>query len=138
MFIRKNRNIGEFGKISTNTLSEHLGMELTEIGDDYLIMRMPVDHRTVQPMGVLNGGASMALAETVGSYAGSLCLEEGKAVVGQSITGNHIRPVTSGYVYAKASPLHIGKRSHVWDITITNDEGKLVCVSRLTLAVFDV
>lgn len=119
-------------------MSAHLGIELTEIGDNYLIMKMPVDHRTKQPMGVLNGGASMALAETIGSFAGMLYLEDGKAPVGQSITGNHIRPVRSGYVHAKAAPVHIGQRSQIWEINITNDDGKLVCVSILTLAIIDV
>ncbi|WP_448518310.1 hotdog fold thioesterase [Rhodoflexus sp.] len=116
----------------------HLGIEFTEVGDHSLSARMPVDDRTRQPMGLLHGGASVVLAETLGSMAGFLMLPEGKACVGLEINANHIRSVRDGYVTGKATPLHIGKNTHVWDIRIHDDQQRLVCVSRLTLAVIDV
>jgi 1,4-dihydroxy-2-naphthoyl-CoA hydrolase len=96
---------------------------------------MPVDARTRQPMGLLHGGASVVLAETLGSMAGFLMLPEGKTCVGLEINANHIRSVREGYVFGKATPLHIGKNTHVWDIKIHDEHHRLVCVSRLTLAV---
>jgi 1,4-dihydroxy-2-naphthoyl-CoA hydrolase len=113
----------------------HLGIEFTEVGPDYLCAKMPVDARTIQPFGLLHGGASVVLAETLGSMAGWMCLPEGQHCVGLEINANHLRGVTSGHVHGKASPLHLGRSTQVWEIKITNDEGKLVCVSRLTLAV---
>ncbi|MEC5146214.1 hotdog fold thioesterase [Chitinophaga sp. 212800010-3] len=125
--------LNEWGE---NTLGAHLGMEFTEIGPDYLKMMMPVDHRTMQPYRLLHGGASAALAETVGSMASALIIDPDKQIcVGMEINANHVRGVTGGYVHATARPLHIGATSHVWDIRITNDEHKLVCVSRLTMAI---
>jgi uncharacterized protein (TIGR00369 family) len=116
----------------------HLGMEFTEIGTDYLCGKMPVDHRTHQPMGLLHGGASVALAETLGSVAGLLQVDSDKqACVGIEINANHLKSVRNGYVYGKATAVHIGKKTQVWDIRITNGSGDLVCVSRLTLAVLD-
>lgn len=115
-----------------------LGIEFTEIGTDYLIARMPVNERTTQPMGILHGGASVVLAETIGSIASNFYInasKKGQYCVGQSINANHIRPASKGFVYAKCSPLHLGKTSHVWNIEIKNDEQKLVCQSRLTMAV---
>jgi 1,4-dihydroxy-2-naphthoyl-CoA hydrolase len=121
---------------SRNTLSEHLGIRVTEIGPDYLRATMPVDSRTHQPMGVLHGGASVALAETLGSLAAGLCLDREKyTAMGQDINANHLRPVSSGIVTATATAFHIGKRSHVWHIEIHDEAGKLTCVSRLTMAV---
>lgn len=121
-----------------NTMMEHLGIEITEIGEDYMAAKMPVDHRTTQPYGILHGGASAALAETIGSISGAMCVDLAKKiVVGLEINCNHIRAVRSGYVHGVAKPIHLGGTTHVWDIRITNDEGKLVCVSRLTLAVLD-
>ena len=119
------------------TIATHLGIEITEIGQDYLIGRMPVDYRTHQPFGILHGGASVVLAETLGSMAAYLCLDPEKAqqAVGLDINANHIRPVASGWVYGKATPIHIGKSTHVWEIKITNEEDKLVCISRLTMAI---
>ena len=128
-------------EINTNQIIEgqmarHLGMEMTEIGVDYMTARMPVDHRTIQRIGILHGGASLALAETVGSIAASYCVDrESFYIVGQEINANHIRPVRSGFVHATATPLHLGKSSQVWDIKVKNDEGKLTCVSRFTVAV---
>ena len=113
----------------------HLGIEFTEIGADFLRARMPVDQRTLQPYGLLHGGASVTLAETLGSSASALCVDGGKAVVGIEINANHVRGATSGWVIGTARALHIGRSTHVWDIRIENEEGKLICVSRLTVAI---
>lgn len=119
-------------------MSETLGMEVEELGEDYLLMKMPVDNRTKQPYGILNGGANMALAETVASFAGNILLrKENKHCVGLEINGNHLRSVREGHVHAKASPIHIGKRTHVWNIDITDDHNNLVCKARMTLAVVE-
>jgi len=121
-----------------DTLVSHLGIELTELGPDFLRASMPVNPKTHQPMGVLHGGASVALAETVGSLAANMCVDQTLYVcLGQEINANHLRPVSSGIVTATARPHHIGKRSHVWGIEIRDEQEKLVCVSRLTMAVVD-
>ncbi|NTW83263.1 MAG: hotdog fold thioesterase [Chlorobiaceae bacterium] len=123
-------------QIIEGQMARHLGIEITEIGTDYMTAKMPVDHRTIQRIGILHGGASLALAETVGSIAASYCVDrENFYIVGQEINANHLRPVRSGYVYATATPLHLGRSSQVWDIRIRNEEGKLTCVSRFTVAV---
>ena len=124
---------------SRGTLNENLGMEFLEVTETELRGRMPVDHRTVQPAGVLHGGASMAFAETLASWAGYLSIDRERFhVVGQEINANHLRPGVAGtWVYGAASPLHIGRRAHVWEIRIANEEGKLVCISRCTLAVIE-
>ena len=123
---------------SRNTLAETIGIRVTEVGPDFVRATMPVTPRTHQPMGVLHGGASVALAETVGSLAATLCVDQALYVcLGQEINANHLRPVSSGTVTATARPYHIGKRSHVWSIEIRDEEEKLVCVSRLTIAVVD-
>ena len=114
----------------------YLGILITEVGPDYLCGTMPVDDRTRQPYGVLHGGASVVLAETLGSIAGYFCLEDqNTACVGLAINSNHIRSVASGLVTGRATPYHIGRTTHVWNIEIVNEAGKLVNVSRLTLAV---
>ena len=124
-----------------NERSEHaliraLGIEMTELTEDSLKGRMPVDHRTRQPAGVLHGGASVALAETLGSLAGTMCLDASKEMaVGIEINANHVRAATAGIVTGTARPLHIGRNTQVWEIRIENEDGKLVCISRLTLAV---
>ncbi|MCW8879117.1 MAG: hotdog fold thioesterase [Kangiellaceae bacterium] len=118
-----------------NTLVEHLGIEVTEVGDDYLVASMPVDNRTHQPMGILHGGASIALAETVGSMAANLAVDEEHYCVGLEVNGNHLRSIRSGAVYARANPVHLGRSTHVWDIRITDGQEKNVCISRLTMAV---
>ena len=123
---------------SEHTLIAHLGIEYLEIGDDFLKARMPVDHRTVQPDGILHGGASAALAETLGSIAASLCVDaEKKTIVGLEINANHVRPVTNGWVTGVAKPIHIGSTTQIWEINIYNEQDKLVCVSRLTVANID-
>ncbi|RNI22509.1 hotdog fold thioesterase [Rufibacter latericius] len=121
-----------------NTLGEHLGMEYTQIGDDFLIGRMPVDHRTHQPLGLLHGGASVALAETLGSVGATMFLDlEKQYCVGLEINANHIKSVRSGFVYGKATAIHIGRKTQVWEIRITSEAGDLVCISRITMAVLD-
>jgi 1,4-dihydroxy-2-naphthoyl-CoA hydrolase len=121
-----------------NTLAAHLGIRVTEIGPDYLCATMPVNAQTHQPMGVLHGGASVALAETVGSLAANLCVDIEKYVcVGQEINANHLRSVASGIVTATARPFHIGGRSQVWGIEIRDEQNRLVCISRITMAVVE-
>ncbi|MGH8311594.1 MAG: hotdog fold thioesterase, partial [Steroidobacteraceae bacterium] len=117
---------------------EHLGIRITEIGEDFLAGTMPVDARTHQPLGILHGGASVALAETLGSVGATLCVDSRKfACVGQEINANHLRPATSGVVTGTARPIHIGKRSQVWQIEIRDERARLICISRLTLAVVE-
>lgn len=120
-----------------NTLSSHLGIEITELGPDYLRATMPVDTRTCQPMGILHGGASVVLAETLGSFGANQVIDiQQFACVGQEINANHLRPVPAGEsVTGTARAFHIGARSHVWGIEIVNARGQLVCVSRITMAV---
>ena len=112
-----------------------IGIRITEIGEDFLRGTMPVDARTYQPYGILHGGASVALAETLGSTAAMLCCEDGMAAVGLEINANHIRAVRSGTVTGTARPLHIGRNTQVWEIRIENEAGKSTCVSRLTMAI---
>lgn len=118
------------------SLVEHLGIVVTEAGDDWLRGTMPVDARTRQPYGLLHGGASVALAETLGSMAGGLCVDMTReAVVGLEINANHLRAVREGTVTGTARALHVGRSTHVWEIRIENEAGKPVCISRITLAV---
>lgn len=122
---------------NANTLAENLGIEFTEFGADFIIARMPVDNRTVQPMRLLHGGASVALAETLGSVASFLCLEDinKSSVVGVEINANHLSSVTQGFVLGTVRPFRIGRNIHVWGIEIKDEGGKLICVSRLTIAI---
>jgi 1,4-dihydroxy-2-naphthoyl-CoA hydrolase len=121
-----------------NTLAEWLDIRVTEIGPDYLRATMPVNSHTHQPQGILHGGASVALAETVGSLAANLCVDVTKYVcVGQEINANHLRPASSGLVTGTARPYHVGGRSQVWGIEIRDENDKLVCVSRITMAVVE-
>ncbi len=127
--------INIFGK---NTMMDSLGIIITDFGDDYICGKMPVDERTIQPFGLLHGGASAALAETLGSIAGGMKVDhEGKTVVGIEINCNHLRSVRSGWVNGIAKPIKLGKKIQVWNIEIKNDNDDLVAVSRLTLAVID-
>ena len=121
-----------------NTMCSHLGMEFTEVGDDYLIAKMPVDQRTIQPAGLLHGGASVALAESLGSIASLLCLKsKDKMPVGIEINANHLKATTSGYVYGKVTSIRRGQSLHVWNIEIKNEKGDITCVSRLTVMIVD-
>lgn len=123
---------------SRDTLMEHLGIEYLEIGDDYLKARMPVDSRTRQTAGILHGGASVALAETLGSIGADLCVDrEKKRIVGLEINANHIRPVTGGWVTGITTPIHVGTTTQIWEIRIYNEQEKLVCISRITVANID-
>jgi len=129
-------DIGRINGWNGHSMVDHLGIRITEVGDDYLRGTMPVDQRTKQPFGLLHGGASVALAETLGSLAGTMCLDASKEMaVGIEINANHVRAATGGVVTGTARPLHVGRNTQVWEIRIENEEGKLVCVSRLTLAV---
>lgn len=135
---KESTTIEALNKWSRNTLSEQLGMEFMAIGEDYLEARMPVDHRTHQPLGLLHGGASVALAETLGSVGATLCVDKTKQFcVGLEINANHLKGVRSGYVTGVARPVHLGRKTQVWEIRITNELSELVCVSRITLAVLD-
>jgi 1,4-dihydroxy-2-naphthoyl-CoA hydrolase len=119
-----------------NSLPQHLGIEFTELGADFLRGRMPVDDRTRQPYGILHGGASVALAETLGSTGAGLIVDPDKYYcVGQEINANHVRAVRDGFVIGTARPLHLGRRSHVWEIHIADEQERLVCISRITMFV---
>jgi len=129
-------SLEELNSGSAGTMVEHLGIKFTEIGDDFIRGTMPVDERTHQPYGVLHGGASVALAETLGSTGATMCVDAAQyQCVGQEINANHVRPVQTGLVTGTARPVHLGGRTHVWVIDIVNEAGKLVCTSRLTMAV---
>jgi 1,4-dihydroxy-2-naphthoyl-CoA hydrolase len=131
-------SLDELQKLRRNSMVEHLDIQMTEIGPDFLRGTMPVDHRTVQPYGILHGGASVALAETLGSMAANLCVDaKTRACVGQEINANHLRQVTSGRITGTARPFHLGTRSQVWQIEIRDERERLVCISRLTMAVID-
>jgi 1,4-dihydroxy-2-naphthoyl-CoA hydrolase len=133
---RSPKTIEQLNGAQSGTLIQQLGIRFTEVGADYLRGTMPVDERTKQPFGLLHGGASVALAETLGSIGAMMCVEPEKFLcVGQEINANHVRAVSSGLVTGTARPLHIGGRTHVWTIEIVNEAGKLVCASRLTMAV---
>jgi len=132
----KNISLEDLTSLGKGTMTEHLGIEWTALGDDFIKAKMPVDHRTNQPYGLLHGGASCVLAETLGSVASHLIVNSSQFYcVGIEINANHIRSAKRGFVYGVCSPLHIGSSTHVWDIRITNEEGKLICISRLTVAI---
>lgn len=125
-------------KFSANTMISHLGIEFTQVGDNFIEAKMPVDARTQQPLGLLHGGASVTLAETLGSVAATSCIDnETKYCVGLDINANHIKSVRNGYVSGITTPIHIGKRTHVWEIRIVNEQNELICISRITMAVID-
>ena len=136
MAFRSPVDINAVNALRDGCMVGHLGITITEAGDDWLRGTMPVDARTRQPYGILHGGASVALAETLGSVAGNLCVDTSKEmVVGLEINANHVRAMRGGRVTGTARALHVGRSTQLWEIRIENDEGKLVCVSRLTLAV---
>jgi len=131
-------SLEDLNKLSPNTMVSYLGIEFTELGTDYIKAKMPVDHRTHQPLGLLHGGASVTLAETLGSLAATCCVDRTtQYCVGLEINANHVKSARSGYVYGTTRPIHIGKRTHVWEIKIVNEASELVCISRITLAVID-
>ena len=137
-FLAKGVTVQALNQLSSNTMVAHLGITFTEVGDDYLVASMPVDPRTHQPFGLLHGGASVALAETLGSMAANLCVDQtAQHCVGLDINANHVKGIRNGFVYGKTTPIHIGKKTHVWEIRITNEAKELVCISRITMAVID-
>jgi 1,4-dihydroxy-2-naphthoyl-CoA hydrolase len=136
IWFNKSLTIDKLQTFAKGTMNEYIGIELTELGENHLKATMPVDHRTRQAYGLLHGGASVTLAETVGSVASVMVVNpELYYCVGVEINANHIRSVKEGFVTAIASPLHLGNSTHVWDIKIYEEKEKLVCVSRLTVAV---
>ena len=132
---RRGMDLAALNALSKGTAIEALGIEFVDIGDDHLVATMPVDPRTLQPYGLLHGGASVLLAETLGSSAGNMCVAEGEVCVGLEINANHVRAVREGRVTGTARPLHIGRSTQVWEIRIEDARGRLACMSRLTLAV---
>lgn len=138
IFFDQEVNKHALNSIGMSTMAGHLGIEFTEIGKDYLVARMPINSKTCQPMGLLHGGASVVLAETIGSVASNAYIsgiDSGKYCVGLSINANHVRPVTEGYVYATCRPVHLGRTTHVWNIELRDEKDRLTCISRLTMAV---
>ena len=136
IWFNKNLSVHDFGQWGKNTLAEHLDMKFTELGDSYLKATMPVNATTQQPYGLLHGGASVALAETVGSFGSALIIDREKFIcVGLDINANHIRGVRTGLVTAVGTPIHIGNTTHVWEIKIFDEQEKLTCISRLTVAI---
>lgn len=135
---KQDLSLADFEGLGQNTMGAHIGIRFTEIGPDYLNATMPVDHRTKQPYGLLHGGASVALAETLGSVGAAFVIDQSKFIcVGQEINANHIRGVRDGFVTGVAKPLHTGQTSHVWEIKIYDEKERLVCVSRITVAILE-
>ena len=136
IWFNKSLSVDSLKSFGINTMVKHLGMDWVAIGNDYIKMSMPVDERTKQPYGLLHGGASCALAETVGSIASQCVIDPDKFIcVGIEINANHVRSARQGYVNATCTPLHIGASTHIWDIKIHDEREKLVCISRLTVAI---
>jgi 1,4-dihydroxy-2-naphthoyl-CoA hydrolase len=136
IWFNKDISLQQIQSFGPQTINEHLGIEWIEIGNDFLKARMPVDHRTKQPFGLLHGGASCVMAESLGSFASYLIVDPSTFYcVGIEINANHIRSAKEGYVYGVCKPIHIGSTTHVWDIRIINEEEKLVCISRLTVGI---
>ena len=136
---RSPQTLDELNAVNEGTLVRHLGIVFSEIGGDFIRATMPVDHRTRQPYGLLHGGASVVLAETLGSTGAVMCVDKaGFLCVGQEINANHVRSARRGQVTGTARPVHLGGRSHVWAIEIVNDEQALVCISRMTVAIIKV
>ena len=134
--MNKEKKIKRINKSLQNTITSAIGIEVTDIEDDFICGKMPVDVRTIQPLGLLHGGASVVLAETLGSVAGGIKVySNNESVVGIEINANHLQSVRDGWVYGKAVPIRVGKKIQVWEIKITNEKSELICISRLTLAV---
>lgn len=136
IWFKKDLSLADFENLGKDTMGDHIGIRFSELGDQYLKATMPVDHRTKQPYGLLHGGASVALAETLGSVGSALVIDPEQCIcVGQEINANHIRSARSGQVTGTATPIHLGATSHVWEIRIHDEQDKLVCISRLTVAI---
>lgn len=140
MIWKHSPNLEGLNNLSANTINGALGIEFTEIGDDYLVARMPVDQRTRQPYGLLHGGASVVLAETLGSVASTLLIENPtkQTAVGLEINANHLNAARSGFVFGKVSAIKVGRRTHVWSISIEDENKKPICISRLTCMIIDI
>ena len=124
--------------MATGTIAEHLGILMTEVGDDFITGTMPADARTFQPYGVVHGGANVVLAETLGSTGGGYVIDQSRFMcLGQDVSATHLRPVSSGLVTGTARPVHLGKRSHVWQMELFDDAGRLSCISKLILAIIE-
>jgi 1,4-dihydroxy-2-naphthoyl-CoA hydrolase len=132
---KKPISVEELTRIHDNTAVRQLGIEFLEVGDDFITARVPVDTRTKQPYGLLHGGVSVVLAETLGSCGAAYSCPEGHRAVGLDINANHLKGATSGWVTGVTRPVHIGRTTQVWQIDMTNDAGELTCVSRITMAV---
>lgn len=138
IWFKKDLSLADLLHLGKGTMAEHIGIEWAEAGDSFLKAKMPVDHRTNQPYGLLHGGASCVLAETVGSVASAMVIDHSRFYcVGLEINANHIRSAKEGFVTATATPVHIGANTHVWDIRIHDSAGKLICISRLTVAIIE-
>ncbi|MBK9732509.1 MAG: hotdog fold thioesterase [Chitinophagaceae bacterium] len=138
MIWKKTIDIKELNEWHNNSMQQHVGIEFTEAGDDFLKATMPVDYRTKQPMGLLHGGASVVLAESLGSVASVLCIDSTtQTVVGLEINANHIKTARDGFVTGIAKPIHLGRSTQVWEIKIYNEQEKLICISRITNAILE-
>jgi 1,4-dihydroxy-2-naphthoyl-CoA hydrolase len=139
MIWKKKFDLAELNEVNTKSLVDHVGIKFTNYGDDFLEATMPVDQRTIQPYGILHGGASVVLAETLGSVASSLCIPQDQNLVpvGIEINANHLKSVSAGEVTGKVTPIRIGKSMHVWNIEIKNQQNVLTCVSRLTIMIIE-
>jgi len=136
IWFHENINVDQLQVLGKNTMVEGIGIEFKEIGENFIKATMPVDHRTVQTYGILHGGASVTLAETIGSIASAMVIDKEKYYcVGLEINANHLRSAKKGFVTGIVTPIHLGKKTHVWEIKIYDDEEKLLCISRLTVAV---
>ena len=139
IWFKKTLSLADLTKLAPGTMGEHIGIEWTEIGDDFLVARMPVDHRTKQPYGLLHGGASVALAETLGSVGAAMVVDnQNYYCVGLEINANHVRSVRNGFVKGITRPIHIGATTQIWEIKIFDSREKLVCISRITVAVLKI
>jgi 1,4-dihydroxy-2-naphthoyl-CoA hydrolase len=136
IWFNKNLQVQELTFLGKNTMSEHIGLEFTQVGEDYIKAKLPVDNRTQQPYGLLHGGASCVLAETLGSIASAMVVDHSQYItLGIEINANHLRSVTQGYVEGICKPIHLGGTLHVWEIKIFDEKNKITCVSRLTVMI---
>ena len=136
IWFKKDLSLSDFNGLGKNTMGEYIGIQFSEIGADFIKATMPVDHRTMQPYGLLHGGASVTLAETLGSVAAAMVIDLDQFIcVGQEINANHLRSAKSGLVTGITKPIHIGASSHVWEIKIYEETGKMICISRITVAI---
>lgn len=136
IWYKKNLSLQDFEGLGKQTMGEHIGIRFSEVGGNYLKATMPIDHRTRQPYGLLHGGASVALAETLGSVGAAMVIDPEKFIcVGQEINANHLRGVKEGFVTGITMPVHLGASSHVWEIKIYDEAERLVCISRITVAI---